>query len=155
MKIAGLICLLLATWWICRAYGNYREERYRQLQEFFRILHKVGEDIAVYHTFRPCKDTEDYPLLRDLGFVGKEDVADDLLGVVPRLYLKGDEKKNICDVLSSLGEGNLQSETNKIEKMIDNVKIILQKEEQDGKKSVDTVRIALFTIALSLVIVLL
>ena len=65
------------------------------------------------------------------------------------------EKESLIESLRTLGEGNLESENEKIDNLIENVKNALQKEEKEGKKSVDTLRIVLFTVVLSLVILFL
>ncbi len=155
MKISGLLCLVLVAYFISRAYSQYREQRLGEVDALYRVLLCVREDIRLFHTFRPLKNIEEYQALVKIGFVGKEDVQSDLLTVIPKMNLLSGEKKMLEDVLSTFGEGNVESEMEKVEKLIYNVNNILQKEEKEGKKSRDTVRIVLFTIALSLVILLL
>ena len=155
MKLGGLICLLLVAYFLSRAYRNFREERLCELEAFSRALGVVRENVQVYHTFRPLPCTEEIAPLVRLGFRGEEDVISDLLAVVPKMNLLPEEKKKFSQMLHTLGDGNLESEKEKVENIIKNVKSVLQKEEKEGKTSVDTVRIVLFTIALALVILLL
>ena len=155
LKISGLICLVLVAYLISKGYRRFREERFLELEAFYRVLLRVKEDIRVYHSFRRVEPLEEFAPLLPLGFEGKSDVAGDLLGVVLHMNLLTKEKKMLSASLHTLGDGNLESEMEKIENIIENVKGILQKEEKDGKKSVDTFRIVLFTVVLSLVILLL
>ena len=155
MKIMGMICLLLVAWFVVRAYRQFREVRLHELEALVHVLSVVREDIGVYHTFRPIALTEELAPLSRLGFLGCEDVGEELRSVLPRMNLSPREKKRLFESLGKLGEGNLQSETQKVENIIENVKNMLQKEEEEGRKSVDTLRIVLFTVILSLVIILL
>lgn len=155
MKGLGLICLVLTAYFVSRAYSRFRQHRYEELEAYCRLLGGVREDILVYRTFRAQGGLRDDPVLCRLGYRGEENVTEDLMGTLSRMSLFPSEKKILTDILHTFGEGNLESEIEKVEKILDNVKIILQKEEKEGKKSVDTVRIVLFTVALSLVIILL
>ena len=155
VKMMGLCALVLVAYFVVRAYRGFREQRLRQLVALHSVLSQVRENIRVYHTFRIIPRSEENAPLVALGYEGEEDVSRDLCRVVPRMNLLLRERRFLLESLRTLGEGNLDSECEKIENIIENVKNALQKEEKEGKKSVDTLRIVLFTVVLSLVILLL
>ncbi len=155
IKICGLICLVLVAYFISKAYGTFRSARWSELEALQRVLLCMKEDIHVYQTFRPIPMNEAFLPLSALGFCGKEDIAGELLCVVSRMNLLVKEKTSFSEILSHLGEGSVESEKEKIDNLINKVNYCLQIEENDGKKSVDTVRIVLFTVALALVIIML
>ena len=155
VKICGLICLVLVAYFISRAYAAFRAQRRSELDALCRVLLCMKEDIEVYQTFRPISMREEFLPLSVIGFSGGKDPAGELLSVVSRMNLLPAEKTSFSEILARLGEGSVQSEKEKLDNLLEKVNCCLQKEESDGKKSVDTVRIVLFTVALALVIILL
>ena len=155
VKVMGLCSLVLSAYFAWRLYRRFREERLAELGALAKALGCVRENIRVYHTFRPIPLREELSPLAAIGFRGDTDVSEDLSRVVLRMKLLRSEKESLIESLRTLGEGNLESENEKIDNLIENVKNALQKEEKEGKKSVDTLRIVLFTVVLSLVILFL
>ena len=155
VKICGLICLVLVAYFITKAYASFRRERWSELEALHRVLLYMKEDIHVYQTFRPIPMREEFLPLTVLGFCGKGDIAGELLSVVCRMNLLAKEKMVFSESLVHLGEGSVESEKEKLDNLIYKVNHCLQIEENDGKKSVETVRIVLFTVALALVIIML
>ena len=146
---------MLVAFFVTRAYRSFRETRRLELRALLCALTLVRENIKVYHSFQRVELTEELSPLVRLGFEGREDVSTDLSAVLLRMNLLSRERKMLLNSLRTLGEGNLKSETEKVENLIENVKNMLQKEEKEGKKSVDTLRIVLFTVVLSFIIILL
>ena len=155
LKITGLVCLVLLAHFLSLGYSRFRQTRLYQVDALLRLLLQLREDIQVYHTFRSPWENETFSPLFSLGLGGEGDLRQRLGRVISNMTLFSQEKKTLLKSLHHIGEGNIQSEVEKLETMIDNVKSILQNEEKEGKKSSETVRIVLFTIALALVIILL
>lgn len=155
MKYILLISLLLLCYFLCEEYRRFRTRRREQLDALYRYLLCIAEEMTLYHTAKGPRTQEGYQALGCLGFEPERPFAEGLAAVVGRMALLESEKEKIKEFCEKFGEGNLKTEQLKLSVIIENVKNLLQKEESEGKKSVDTVRIVAFTVTLCLVILFL
>ena len=126
-----------------------------EYDKLYHTLLALEEEMQLYHTARGPRPLCDYESLVHLGLRGERPFAEELLGALDKMALLGSEKQKLKDFCSRFGEGNLETEQIKLRNIIENVKTNLQKEENEGKKSVDTVRIVAFTVTLCIVILFL
>ena len=155
MKYIALLGLLLLCYFLCEEYRRFRNKRLEQLDALCRYLGAIGEEMKLYGTARGPRDLSPYERLTQLGLASDTPFALALPDVIDGMALLNDEKRKIKEFCSEFGVGNLQTEQVKLQNIIENVNSNLQKEESEGKKSVQTMRIVAFTVTLCLVILFL
>ena len=155
MKYAAFIALLCLCYFLCEEYRRFRARRREELDALYRYFLAIEEEMRLYHTAKGPQELSPYESLVRLGLSHGVPFAEQLPAVLSKAALLSMEKGKINAFCSEFGSGNVVTEEIKLSNMIKNVKNILQKEESDGKKSVDTVRIVAFTVTLCLVILFL
>ena len=155
MKYIAFLVLLSLCYFLCEQYRRFREKRREQLDALWRYLVCIEEEMRLYGTARGPKELSAFASITVLGLEGKRPFCEELSHVLMHMALLESEKQKIKDFCKSFGDGNLKTEQEKLNIVTENVKSILQKEESEGKKSVQTVRIVAFTITLCLVILFL
>lgn len=155
MKYVALVALLALCYLLCEEYRRFRVKRRQQLDALSGYLLAIEEEVKLYRTARGPRDLSPYESLVRLGLEADRPFAEVLASVLEKMLLFESEKEKIKEFCKDFGAGNLETEQMKLKNIIENVKMILQKEESEGKKSVDTVRIVAFTVTLCLVILFL
>ena len=155
MRYIALLALLLLSYLLCEEYRRFRARRKEELDALCRYLLVIEEEMKLYHTAKGPNDLSAYEALVRLGLGRDRPFAEQMPTVLSRAALLSSEKEKIKEFCFGFGTGNLETEQAKLCNIIENVKSTLQKEESEGKKSVDTVRIVAFTVVLCIVILFL
>ncbi len=155
MKYLGLLCLLLFAFFLTEEYRRFRQRRRAQLDALLRYLVAIRDGVSVYRVAKMPTDLSSYEALCRIGLTHAENAVTALSPTLAHMAISKEEREKLEEFLKSFGDGNVETEQHKLKKIIENVKMILQKEEKEGKKSVETVRIVVFVAVLSFVIILL